>query len=112
MARPATVSRRCSTCATSPRSLRGRAGAIDEATLRECLDKTGAGFSLAIALDLVARTFQEPAAAQLLDRLRLRWPSWLRLVITPALVARSQGDVALPASWRRQLLRLMLKSRR
>jgi hypothetical protein len=92
---------------------RGRAGAIDEASLRGCLAKTGAGFSVAVALDLVARTFQEPAAAQLLDRLELRWPRrMVRLLMTPAVVVRSQGALRRSLTWRRRVLRQMLKSRR
>jgi hypothetical protein len=93
--------------------VRGRAGPIDEAALRECLEKTGAGFSVALALDLTARTLNEKAAAELLARLKLRWPRRLaRLLITPTLVARSQGTSRRAGSWRRQTLRQLLKRRR
>jgi len=92
--------------------VRGRAGAIDESSLRECLSKTGAGFSVALGLDLVARAFAETAAADLLARLEYRWPKRItRLLITPALIARSQGKRRRGVSWRRQTLRQMLKSR-
>jgi Uncharacterised nucleotidyltransferase len=93
--------------------VRHRAGPIDEPALRECISKTGAGFSVALALDLVARTFDEPAAAELLARLQPRWPQKLsRLLITPAMIARSQGTRRHGISWRRQTLRQMLKRRR
>jgi len=93
--------------------VRGRAGAIDESSLRECLSKTGAGFSVALGLDLVERAFGETAAADLLARLKYHWPKRLmRLLITPALIARSQGKRRRNVSWRRQTLRQMLKSRR
>ena len=90
-----------------------RARPIEEAALRECLEKTGAGFSVALALDLTARTLNETAAAELLARLKPRWPRRLaRLLITPALVAQSQGPRRRAGSWRRQTLRQLLKRRR
>ena len=93
--------------------VRGRAGPIDETSLREGLAKTGAGFSLALGLDLIARALHETAAVDLLGRLKLRWPRRVaRLLMTPAVVVRSQGRRRRGASWRRQLLRQMLKSRR
>lgn len=92
--------------------VRGRAGPIDEISLRECLAKTGAGFSVAIGLDLTARALNETASADLLARLKPRWPRrTARLLITPALVARSQGQRRRGVSWRRQMLRQMLKRR-
>jgi hypothetical protein len=92
--------------------VRGRAGRIDEASLRECMTRTGAGFSVAMGLDLTARAFDEPAAADLLARLKPRWPRRMaRLLITPTVVARSQGPRRRGVSWRRQTLRQMLKSR-
>lgn len=93
--------------------VRGRAGAIDETSLRSCAAKTGAGLSLATALDLTARSLNEPACAQLLARLELRWPRWIiRLLMTPAVVVRSQGAHRRGVTWRRRTLRQMLKSRR
>lgn len=93
--------------------VRGRAGPVDEAAVRECLEKTGAGFSVALALDLTARALHEKAAAELLARLKLRWPGRLaRLLITPGLVAQSQGPSRRAGSWRRQMLRQLLKRRR
>ena len=93
--------------------VRGRAGTVDEVALRECLEQTGAGFSVALALDLTSRTLNEKAAAELLARLKPRWPRRLaRLLITPALVAQSQGPHRRAGSWRRQALRQLLKRRR
>ena len=93
--------------------VRGRAGAVDEASLRECLARTGAGFSVALGLDLVGRIFDEQAAMDLLARIKPRWPRRVtRLLITPASIARSQGQRRRGTSWRRQMLRQMLKSRR
>jgi hypothetical protein len=92
--------------------VRGRAGPIDESSLRECVAKTGAGFSVAMGLDLTARALGEKTAANLLARLQPRWPRRMaRVLITPALVVRSQGQRRRGGSWRRQLLRQMLKSR-
>ncbi len=92
---------------------RGRAGPIDEGSLRECVARTGAGFCVALGLDLTARALRAPAAADLLSRLELRWPRALaRRLITPALVARSQGRRRRGVTWRRQMLRQMLKRRR
>jgi hypothetical protein len=92
--------------------VRGRAGPIDESSLRECMAKTGAAFSVAMGLDLTARVFGEKAAADLLARLKSRWPRrTARLLITPASVVRSQGRRRRGGSWRRQMLRQMLKRR-
>jgi len=93
--------------------VRGRAGPVDEKSLRESVAKTGAGLSLATALDLTARSLNEPACAQLLGRLELRWPRRIvRLLMTPAVVVRSQGAHRRVVTWRRRTLRQMLKSRR
>jgi Uncharacterised nucleotidyltransferase len=93
--------------------VRGRAGLIDEGSLRECVAKTGAGLSLATALDLTARSLNEPACVQLLKRLELRWPRRIvRLLMTPAVVVRSQGMHRRSVTWRRRMLRQMLKSSR
>jgi hypothetical protein len=55
----------------------------------------------------------ETAAEDLLARLNYRWPKRLtRLLITPGLIARSQGKRRRGVSWRRQTLRQMLKTRR
>jgi len=92
---------------------RGRAGPIDRKSLEECVAKTGAGLSLATALDLTARSLNEPACAQLLERLDLRWPRGIiRLLMTPTVVVRSQGAHRRAVSWRQRTLRQMLKSRR
>jgi Uncharacterised nucleotidyltransferase len=93
--------------------VRGRGGPVDERLLRECVAKTGAGLSLATALDLTARSLNEPACAQLLTRLELRWPRRIvRLLMTPVVVMRSQGTRRRGVTWRRRMLRQMLKSRR
>ena len=93
--------------------VRQRAGGIDETELRNCATKTGAEFCLAAGLDLTARTLGDSASAELLGRLALRWPRWrARRLVTPAVVVRSQGLRRAGVSWRRQLLRQMLKSRR
>ena len=93
--------------------VRGRAGPVDEKSLGECVAKTGAGLSLATALDLTARSLNEPACAQLLGRLELRWPRRIvRLLMTPAVVVRLQGARRRGVTWRRRMLRQMLKSRR
>jgi hypothetical protein len=91
--------------------VRGCAGTIDEDSLRVCIEKTGAGFCVAMALDLVARAFNEFAARDLLSRLDIRWPRLVaRLLITPGLVASAQGERLYHGLWRRRLLRQMLKS--
>jgi hypothetical protein len=93
--------------------VRGRAGPVDGKSLAECAAKTGAGLSLATALDLTARSLNEPACAQLLERLQLRWPRGIvRRLMTPAVVVRSQGAHRRAVTWRQRLLRQMLKSRR
>jgi hypothetical protein len=93
--------------------VRGRAGPIDEASLRQCLAQTGAGFSVAVGLDLVRRVFNEPKADDWLARMKPSGPRGIaRLLITPTSLARSQGQRRRGLTWRRQLLRQMLKSRR
>ena len=93
--------------------MRGRAGSIDEAELRERAAETNARFCVAAGLDLAARTFKDPACAELLGRLDFNWPrTFTRFLITPTLVIRGQGPRRWGGSWRRQLLRQMLKSRR
>jgi len=92
---------------------RGRAGKINEPELQECAAKTGANFCVAAGLDLAARAFNDSACAELLARLNFHWPRrFTRWLVTPALVIRSQGPRRRFGSWRRQLLRQMLKSRR
>ena len=92
---------------------RGRSGPVNESELWECAAKTGAAFCVAAGLDLAARAFHDPTSAELLARLNFRWPRRVtRLLITPALVVRSQGPRRRAGSWRRQLLRQMLKRRR
>lgn len=91
---------------------RGRAGKINEVELRTVAAKTGASFCLAAGLDLTARTFNDAPSAELLARLDFRWPRrFTRWLITPNLVVRSQGPRRRAGSWRRQLLRQMLKHR-
>jgi Uncharacterised nucleotidyltransferase len=93
--------------------VRGRAGTLDLEIVNRCLGKTGAAFSVAAGLDLTARVLREEQAAQLLERLEIRWPRRLvRLLLTPALVARSQGPRRRGSSWRRQWFRHLLKNRR
>ena len=92
---------------------RGRAGVVDEKAVRECAIKTGATFSVAAALDLAARSFNDPACAQLLARLALRWPHRrARMWMTPSVVVRSQDGRRPVTLWRRRNLRQMLKIRR
>ncbi len=93
--------------------VRGRAGTIDETSLRECAARTRSEFCVALGLDLTARALNAGAPAELLNRLDWRWPRRrARLLITPGVVVRSQGKRRHYESWRRQLLRQMLKSRR
>ena len=93
--------------------VRGRAGAIDETELRECVEKTGAKFCVAAALDLTARALKNPECAELLARLDYDWPKTLtRWLITPELVIRSLGPRRRSGLWRRRILRQMLKNRR
>lgn len=93
--------------------VRGRSGLINESSLRECLSRTSAGFSVALGLDLVERLFAEPAATELLKSLKFHWPRRLtRRLITAPMIARSQGVRRPATSWRRQILRQMLKTRR
>ena len=93
--------------------VRGRAGTLDLEIVNRCLGKTGAAFSVAAGLDLTARAFNDLACAELLEKLNFSWPRRIaRLLVTPALVVSSQGPRRRFGSWRRQLLRQMLKSRR
>ena len=92
---------------------RERAGVIDEKALRECVEKTGAGFCLAVGLDLAARAFGDQASARWLEQLDLRGPRWLaRWLVTPKTVVLGRGPRRRSAAWRRQTLRHLLKSRR
>ena len=92
---------------------RERAGAIDEPSLCECLNKTGAGFCLGVGLDLAARAFGDQAGARWLERLNLRGPRRLaRWLVTPETVLGARGPGRRSGSWRRQTLRHLLKTRR
>jgi hypothetical protein len=92
---------------------RGRAGPVQETELRDCIARTGAGFCVAAGLDLTARALGDHASADLLARLGPRWLRPLaRWLVTPTVVLRSQGPRRRAVSWRRRLLRQMLKSRR
>ena len=76
----------------------GRAGGRE--IIGECVASTGAGFSLATALDLTARSLHEPACAQLLGRLELRWP---RRTVRAAYDAGGRGAITGGASPRRNM---------
>ena len=79
---------------------------LDDNYLRHAVRATGAGLAVATALDLAARTLNEPRCAELMARLGLRgrWPA--QLAITPGVVLRRH---AWTDSFRRQIFRAMLK---
>ncbi len=92
---------------------RERAGAIDEASLRECVRKTGAGFCLATGLNLAMRAFGDRAITRWVEQIRPTGPVWLgRWLITPETVVTARGPRRRHGSWRRQTLRHLLKTRR
>lgn len=92
---------------------RERAGAIDEESLRGCLERTGAGFCLAVGLDLAARGLGDPASARWLERLNPAGPRRLaRWLVSPRMVVEARGPGPRRGSCRRQTLRHLLKSRR
>jgi hypothetical protein len=92
---------------------RERAGAIDEKSLVECMDKTSAGFCLSVGLDLAARALGDQASARWLERLNPRGPRRLaRWLVSPETVVKARGPWGCRKSWRRQTLRRLLKIRR
>ncbi|MBU4315969.1 MAG: nucleotidyltransferase family protein [Proteobacteria bacterium] len=92
---------------------RGQAGPVDADALRICTEQTHAGFCLAMGLDLAARTLKEPLCKEWVTRLGLNPPNrLLRCLVTPSLVVRAQGKGRRFGTWRRQILRQMLKTRR
>jgi len=92
---------------------RERAGAIEESALRECLERTGAGFCLAVGLDLASRAFDDQAGTRWLERLNPPGPRWLaQWLVTPQTVVEARGPRRWSRSYRRQILRHLLKIRR
>lgn len=90
---------------------RGVAGPIDVDWLVPAARKAGATLSLAMGLDLAARTLGCAEAEALLERLGLRWPRrTCRCLITPRIVVRSQTHGRYFRAWRHKIIRQMLKS--
>ena len=83
-------------------------GALDLAWLDERVRLGRLEKPVALALDLAQRCFGQVAAAEVRSALSLpRPPRWVRLLLTPALVAAP----ARGAGWRRQMVREWLKLR-
>lgn len=87
---------------------RRMAGAVDARRLRRVATATGSAAALHAALDLTARLFNEPAAAELAGAFDVRWGSVRRRLVSPAVVLRSQSRAARRDSWRRRVLREMI----
>lgn len=90
-------------------AVRGTAGPLDEGWLAWIIPRTGTGRTLATALALAGKIYEEPAGTALMRRLgiqRLAWPgNWL---LTQGVVLRTH---AARDSFRRQLFRELLKHR-
>lgn len=90
--------------------VRGAAGPIDRDRLIAVGRTTGTTAALQAAFDIVGRIFREPAALALADALGpTPWRSLRRALITPGVVARAQTPAAYWESWRRLLLRDLIR---
>jgi hypothetical protein len=91
---------------------RGAAGRVDRKRLAGVAAASGATFAVQSALDLAAKIFHEPAARELADALSTRlWRKLHGLLISPAMVFRSQARNAGRDSWRRQTFRDFIRRR-
>ena len=91
---------------------RGTAGPVDRERLAHVCAATGATFAVQSALDLAARIFCEPAALELASALPTKlWRKIHGLLISPAMVLRSQARNAGRNSWRRQTFRDFIRRR-
>ena len=89
---------------------RGAAGPIDRDRLAHVAAATGATAAVQSALDLAAKLFDETAAQQLADALTATsWRRLRRLVLSPAIVLRSQARKAGCDSWRRRVFREIIR---
>lgn len=89
-------------------AVNGTAGPLDEGYLRSAIDRTGAGFALASALELTDRLLGVPACRELSGRLGLTRPAGLGLLLSRGVVLRCH---ARRDSFRRQMFRSMLKKK-
>lgn len=91
---------------------RGAAGHINPERLACVAAATGASFAVQAALDIAAKLFVEKTARQLADTLSTRlWRSVHQVLISPAMVLRSQARDAGRDSWRRQTFRDIIRRR-
>jgi hypothetical protein len=89
---------------------RGAAGLIDRDRLAHVAAATGATLAVEVALDLAARLFDETAARHLADAFSTRWWHKLQhLLVSPAIVLRSQARNAARDSWRRRAFREVIR---
>jgi hypothetical protein len=90
---------------------RGVAGPIDVSRLRSISDRCGLTFAVVAALDLAARTFDDPSCRVLLSELA---PSSLdrasSRLLSPGIVVQAQSGHRSYASWRRKIFRQALRS--
>jgi len=91
---------------------RGGAGDIAVDRLREAARRCDAGLALAAALGIAGRMFGEPRCLELARALGVSRAARLSaLLISPGVVLRAQGAGRSADSWRRKLLRQMLRLR-
>jgi len=89
---------------------RGAAGLIDRERLSRVAAATGATLAVEAALDLAAKVFDETAARQLADSLsNSSWRRLQSLLLSPAIVLRSQARDAVRDSWRRRAFREVIR---
>lgn len=101
---------RLQTCVDVLQAARGAAGPIDRRRLAAVASATGATAALHSALDLVARLFAEPAAAELAAALPpVPWRRLRRHLLTPQVVLRAQARGTGVDSWRRRALRELVR---
>ena len=88
---------------------RERAGRIDVEWLRQATNATGSRLAVSLGLSLAGKILGEPLCFRLARRLGLRGPGLAGIAVSPGVVMRCHHH---RDSWRRQLLRELLKRSR
>jgi hypothetical protein len=89
---------------------RGAAGSIDVDRLTRIANNAGASVAVQTALDLAAELFNEPEARRLADEFRaVPWRRLRRRLVSPSVVLRSQSRNGRRDSWRRRVLREIIR---
>lgn len=88
---------------------RGRAGGVDEVRLAEVGARSGCLRAVAVALRVAGRIFSEDRCTELAERLMPRANRLETFLVAPSVVLKAQSVARRRASWRRKLVRRLIR---